>query len=100
MTQGDTDFVKKKMSFNANSVLLALLSLVAGVAGVSINRNVDQVDQNQRRMWEVIMPRTEVESRLETIRAINNRIEAELLNLRDRVNAMDVKLSKIKIKDP
>ena len=93
MSESDTDLIpRKKMSFNANSALMVLITLLGGLCTWSINRNIDAID----RRFDLMMPRTEIEARLEAVRSNNNRIDGELLDVRTRLSAMELDLARIK----
>jgi hypothetical protein len=71
---------------NVNSGFLLILTLIVAIAGWSLNRNFNALDEGQKELKQIIMPRQEVELQLETLRA--------------RINGIELEVSKIKAKSP
>ena len=85
----------KQKHFNANSVGLILVGILVAISGWGINETVRDVKRNQDKMWDAIMPRTEIESRIEDTKTANNRIEAELVEVRTRLTSVEMSLIRL-----
>lgn len=80
----------KTKQINVNTLLLSLLGILTGISGWGINETVRDVKRNQEQMWKAIMPRAEVEARIEDTKMTNNRIEAELVEVRTRLTSVEM----------
>lgn len=80
----------KTKQINVNTLLLSLLGILTGISGWGINETVRDVKHNQEQMWKAIMPRSEVEARIEDTKMTNNRIEAELVEVRTRLTSVEM----------
>lgn len=75
---------------NFNTVLLALVNIMIIVIGFFAKHEMERVEAVQAKLWEGMMPRHDIEVQFV-------RIEGEQLELRRRMNLMELDIARIKV---
>lgn len=85
---------EKPKQVNFNSILLGLVNLMIITIGFFAKHEMEKVEDNQNRLWQAIMPRHEIEVELQAIKAQQNRADAEMIDLRSKLTALEISVAK------
>lgn len=75
---------------NLNTALLALLTLLITTVGFFSKHSLESIESNQKQMWDKMMPRQEIQLQIELVSSANHRIEADLAELRARMQTVEI----------
>lgn len=83
---------------NLNTLLITvcngLVVMLVGVVGFSVKHELETIEASQRDLVAQVMPRSEVEVRLQSIGAELNRQAAELLSLRTAQAQLEITMAR------
>lgn len=83
--------------FNLNSGLLVVLTIVLGICGWSLTRNVDTVRDDIKQIRTDMVPRNEVTLQIQEIKAEIARTFADTVDTRVRVSQLEVRIGQLEV---
>jgi hypothetical protein len=85
---------------NFNSILLALVNMLLLIVAFFVKAEPQKLETAQDKLWQAIVPRTEIELRLSDLRGQQTRTDADLTDLRSKLVLLEISVAKMQKDKP